>query len=60
MDKKIVIEYFGSVTQAAAKLGYKSRQCVYNWPNELSKGRMEAIIRRMKAERIDVPKEWGV
>lgn len=60
MNKLNVINYIGNGSQlvTSERLGYKSIQSVYNWPEVLGKGRMDAIILRMRAYKIPVPKDW--
>ena len=61
MDKLTVVQYIGKGSQAktAARLGYRNVQMVYNWPDTIHAGLLDAIKLRMAAKRIAIPKEWG-
>jgi hypothetical protein len=58
MDKQIVINHFGGAPKIKIKLDYAHRNVVYGWPDTLTPRILADIIRRMKANKIPVPKGW--
>lgn len=58
MKKSEIIELIGNAPEIAKRLEYAHRNVVYGWPDELSKRQAADVVRRMKAKRIPVPKEW--
>lgn len=67
VTKAQILDYLGgekkSCGEVARKLGYKhprSDNNIRNLPDVLSEGQADAIIMRMKANRIKVPKHWTV
>lgn len=56
--KANIIAYVGEAPEIKRKLDYEHRNVVYGWKDELSVRQSKDVIRRMKAARITVPKEW--
>lgn len=58
MKKQTVIDHFGDAPIIKEKLEYAHRNVVYGWPDTLTPRILADIIRRMKANKIPVPKVW--
>lgn len=58
MKKSEIIHVIGNAPEIAKRLEYAHRNVVYGWPEELSERQSSDVIRRMKAKRIPVPKDW--
>jgi len=58
MKKSDLLQFFGSALKFASRLDYASRNSFYNLPDILTDRQRGDVIRRMKAKRITVPKEW--
>lgn len=56
--KANIIAYVGEAPEIKKKLDYEHRNVVYGWKDELTVRQSKDVIRRMKAKRIPVPKEW--
>ena len=58
MKKTAIIKLLGNAPEIARKLEYAHRNVVYGWPDVLTPRQSADVIRRMKANRIAVPKDW--
>jgi hypothetical protein len=57
MDKKLIIQFFGSVTEVARVVGV-SHAAVVQWPDDLPKRIADRVIGAMHRQGKKVPKEW--
>jgi hypothetical protein len=58
MKKQIVIDYLGTAPEIARNLRYAHRNVVYGWPAVLTDRILDDIKRRMRFNRIPIPKDW--
>ena len=59
MKKIDLIEYLGGTAEKAAKrLDYAHRNSIQRFGDYLTPRQVADITRRMKAKRINIPKEW--
>jgi len=58
MKKQTIIDYLGNAPEIAKRLDYAHRNVVYGWPDVLTDRIYADIKRRMKANRIPIPRSW--
>jgi len=58
MKKQTIIDYLGNAPDIAKRLDYAHRNVVYGWPDVLTDRIYADIRRRMKANRIPIPRNW--